>query len=84
MPFSLYIHIPYCLAKCPYCDFNSHAALSWPEAVYTGALITEMRKGSKLEIRAASLKGKASTDSYSLSGFSQAMDRLQKECTPKS
>jgi invasion protein IalB len=48
------------------------------------ALITEMRKGSKLEIRAASLKGNASTDSYSLSGFSQAMDRLQKECPPKS
>jgi invasion protein IalB len=48
------------------------------------ALITEMRKGSKLEIRAASLKGNPSTDSYSLSGFSQAMDRLQKECPPKS
>ena len=36
-----------------------------------------------LEIRAASLKGNASTDSYSLAGFSQAMDRLQKECPPK-
>ena len=43
-----------------------------------------MRKGVKLEIRAASVKGNASTDSYSLSGFSQAMDRLQKECPPKS
>ena len=47
-------------------------------------LITEMRKGVKLEIRAASVKGNASTNSYSLSGFSQAMDRLQKECPPKS
>jgi hypothetical protein len=46
-------------------------------------LIAEMRKGSTLEIRAASVKGNASTDSYSLSGFSQAMDRLQKECPPK-
>jgi invasion protein IalB len=46
-------------------------------------LITEMKKGSTLEIRAASLKGNASTDSYSLSGFSQAMERLQKECPPK-
>lgn len=46
-------------------------------------LITEMKKGSSLEIRAASLKGNASTDSYSLSGFSQAMERLQKECPPK-
>ena len=25
-PLSLYIHIPWCLKKCPYCDFNSHAA----------------------------------------------------------
>ena len=46
MPFSLYIHIPYCHAKCPYCDFNSHAASSWPEADYTKALITEMRRRS--------------------------------------
>ena len=43
MAFSLYIHIPYCHSKCPYCDFNSHAASSWPEAEYTRALITEMR-----------------------------------------
>ena len=43
MSFSLYIHIPYCQAKCPYCDFNSHAASAWPEEDYTNALITEMR-----------------------------------------
>ena len=24
-PLSLYVHLPWCLAKCPYCDFNSHA-----------------------------------------------------------
>ena len=43
MSFSLYIHIPYCQSKCPYCDFNSYAASSWPEADYTEALIAEMR-----------------------------------------
>ncbi len=42
MAFSLYIHIPYCQAKCPYCDFNSHAASAWPEDDYTRALIAEM------------------------------------------
>jgi oxygen-independent coproporphyrinogen-3 oxidase len=42
MSFSLYVHIPYCQAKCPYCDFNSHAALAWPEREYTAALIREL------------------------------------------
>lgn len=41
MSFSLYVHIPWCQSKCPYCDFNSHAASSWPEADYTRALISE-------------------------------------------
>ena len=44
MSFSLYIHIPYCQSKCPYCDFNSHAAPAWPEEEYTSALVTEMRR----------------------------------------
>ena len=42
MSFSLYVHIPWCQSKCPYCDFNSHAAASWPEADYTRALIAEL------------------------------------------
>jgi oxygen-independent coproporphyrinogen III oxidase len=46
--FSLYVHIPWCQSKCPYCDFNSHAASSWPETDYTRALISE------LEFRASS------------------------------
>lgn len=42
--FSLYVHIPWCQSKCPYCDFNSHAAASWPENDYTRALIAEMTR----------------------------------------
>jgi len=42
--FSLYVHIPYCESKCPYCDFNSYAAESWPEREYTQALIAELRR----------------------------------------
>ncbi len=52
-------------------------------AAREGALITEMRKGVKLVIKAASLRGHQSIDTYSLTGFSQAMDRLQKECPGK-
>jgi oxygen-independent coproporphyrinogen III oxidase len=44
--FSLYVHIPYCESKCPYCDFNSYAVKGWPEAEYTQALIAELRAGA--------------------------------------
>ena len=44
MAFSLYLHIPYCQAKCPYCDFNSHAASAWPEEDYTRALVAELHR----------------------------------------
>ena len=43
-------------------------------------LIAEMRKGSKLVIKASSKKGNTTTDTYSLSGFSQAIDRALKDC----
>ena len=43
MSFSLYIHIPYCLVKCPYCDFNVYAAKQWPEEHYIDALCAEFR-----------------------------------------
>jgi oxygen-independent coproporphyrinogen-3 oxidase len=48
MSFSLYVHIPYCQAKCPYCDFNSYAAAAWPEDDYVRALGREFeRRGAE-------------------------------------
>jgi invasion protein IalB len=52
-------------------------------AAKEGALIAEMRKGVKLVIKAASLRGHQSIDTYSLTGFAQALDRVQKECPGK-
>jgi oxygen-independent coproporphyrinogen-3 oxidase len=43
-PFSLYIHIPYCISKCPYCDFNSHVVPEIPEKQYTEALLCELER----------------------------------------
>jgi putative oxygen-independent coproporphyrinogen III oxidase len=44
-PLSLYIHIPWCIKKCPYCDFNSHAAKAdLPETAYIDALLADLAK----------------------------------------
>ncbi len=42
-PLTLYVHIPWCLKKCPYCDFNSHEARgAVPEADYVKAVIADL------------------------------------------
>ncbi|MFO1303966.1 MAG: radical SAM family heme chaperone HemW [Burkholderiales bacterium] len=42
-PLSLYVHIPWCIRKCPYCDFNSHEARGdVPEAEYVDALLRDL------------------------------------------
>jgi len=42
-PLSLYIHVPWCVRKCPYCDFNSHEArAAFPEQEYVAALIRDL------------------------------------------
>ena len=40
---ALYIHWPFCLAKCPYCDFNSHVRDAVDHAAWQAALLAEMR-----------------------------------------
>ena len=51
-PLSLYVHLPWCLKKCPYCDFNSHA---WgpgmgelPQAAYLQALVADLQQSLPL------------------------------------
>ncbi|HET6196419.1 MAG TPA: radical SAM family heme chaperone HemW, partial [Acetobacteraceae bacterium] len=41
-PLALYIHWPFCLAKCPYCDFNSHVRGRLPQARFRSALRQEL------------------------------------------
>src|SRR5579864_2135112 len=42
-PLSLYVHIPWCVKKCPYCDFNSHGLKgTLPEAAYVDALLRDL------------------------------------------
>jgi putative oxygen-independent coproporphyrinogen III oxidase len=45
VPLSLYVHFPWCVKKCPYCDFNSHALRDdLPERAYVDALIQDLHK----------------------------------------
>ena len=42
-PLSLYVHLPWCVRKCPYCDFNSHEARGpIPEEAYVDALLADL------------------------------------------
>jgi oxygen-independent coproporphyrinogen-3 oxidase len=42
-PLSLYVHFPWCVRKCPYCDFNSHAVRgAMPERAYGDALLRDL------------------------------------------
>lgn len=44
-PLSLYIHVPWCIRKCPYCDFNSHTSpQSLPEDAYIAALLMDIEQ----------------------------------------
>jgi len=44
-PLALYIHIPWCVRKCPYCDFNSHEARdAVPEERYVAALVSDLER----------------------------------------
>jgi oxygen-independent coproporphyrinogen-3 oxidase len=48
-PLSLYVHVPWCVQKCPYCDFNSHeAGETIPERQYVDALIADLQSALPL------------------------------------
>lgn len=42
-PLALYVHWPFCVSKCPYCDFNSHVRESVDQAVWRDALLADLR-----------------------------------------
>jgi putative oxygen-independent coproporphyrinogen III oxidase len=48
-PLSLYVHLPWCIRKCPYCDFNSHEKASeLPEKAYIAALMADLEQALPL------------------------------------
>ena len=47
-PLALYVHWPFCVSKCPYCDFNSHVRERIDEAAWRDALIADMEYEARL------------------------------------
>lgn len=47
-PLALYVHWPFCVSKCPYCDFNSHVRESVDQAVWREALLADLRHEAAL------------------------------------
>ena len=46
IPLSLYVHFPWCVSRCPYCDFNAHAAPTFDESRYVDGLVQEFRRAA--------------------------------------
>jgi oxygen-independent coproporphyrinogen-3 oxidase len=47
-PLALYVHWPFCVSKCPYCDFNSHVRSSIDQEAWRRALLTDLAHEAKL------------------------------------
>lgn len=48
IPLSLYVHFPWCVSRCPYCDFNAHAASTFEETRYMECLIREFERAGEV------------------------------------
>ncbi|MEY3137841.1 MAG: radical family heme chaperone HemW [Pseudomonadota bacterium] len=63
IPLGVYLHFPWCVSKCPYCDFNSHALRGpLPEQAYVDALCADLR--AQVERHAQFLAGRSVTSIF--------------------
>lgn len=84
-PLSLYIHIPWCAKKCPYCDFNSHAVgPELPEEDYIKALLEDLDNDLDL-IQSRALRsiffGGGTPSLFSAKGIGQLLSEIEKKVT---
>ncbi len=86
IPLSLYIHLPWCVKKCPYCDFNSHTFNNFEqqEKNYIDALIKDMEFES-LRIQGREIQtiffGGGTPSLFSVSGIKNILDAVKKYFT---
>ncbi|EED31913.1 putative oxygen-independent coproporphyrinogen III oxidase [gamma proteobacterium NOR5-3] len=75
----LYIHIPWCERKCPYCDFNSHETRDIPESAYTDALIEDLlqeTRDRRREIQTVFIGG-GTPSLFSVEAITRLMDAVR-------
>lgn len=81
IPLSLYVHWPWCVRKCPYCDFNSHASGTVPETRYVEALLQELEREAHWavgrEIRTIYFGG-GTPSLMSAEGFTALLDGIRR------
>jgi len=84
-PLSLYIHIPWCIKKCPYCDFNSHEArTAVPEDEYIEALIIDLNRQAELVSKRQIISifiGGGTPSLFSASGIKRLLQAVQERLT---
>lgn len=86
IPLSLYIHIPWCLQKCPYCDFNSHALKGeLPEMAYINRLLEDLAQDLAIfSIQDRAIQsifiGGGTPSLFSADAIEKLLKAIQKQC----
>lgn len=82
-PLAAYVHIPWCVRKCPYCDFNSHTTdAALPEAAYIDALIADLaqdRPGVQERELASIFFGGGTPSLFSAHSLGRLLDAMARE-----
>jgi len=80
-PLGLYVHLPWCERKCPYCDFNSHEREELPERAYIDALISDLRQELRGEQRHISsvFIGGGTPSLFGVNSLQRLLDALRSE-----
>lgn len=87
-PLALYIHIPWCIQKCPYCDFNSHAVKKGiPEQEYIAHLLADLQQDLSLvhgRTISSIFIGGGTPSVFSAAGIGQILTGVKQRiaCTP--
>jgi oxygen-independent coproporphyrinogen-3 oxidase len=84
IPLSLYIHIPWCIKKCPYCDFNSHKApTELPESQYVKALLDDL-ESEMAEVNGRTIStifiGGGTPSLFSAKAIDSLLEGIQNQC----